>query len=285
MLTPFEAENDEYDFSCELKLEEDIELSNLEFNVDFQLKNEKLSMLIQEEKAIFALHLECASTMKRLLFTTTKKQDCFEVNTEDLNKSVDINFLILANTDIFDYTNIEVDPFSEGFSFELVKGDLLAIGPPETLDIEKEPIIERDSIFEIMPISNKKAKPLMVELNSNKIGIYIPKKNFETMSFLHESTLSKADTVLVAIYYTPAMVEALYYVRDIYNENDETEIDAIRDMSWFRSIRARLHHIGVDIEQLPDDNIIGIVHEMLEDPNQKAMKYILEEFSGGEYET
>lgn len=283
VLTPFEVEDDNYEFSCELTLEENIELGILQFKVKFQLNNEVLEKLIREEKALFALHLECASTMKRLIFTTTKITDVFDININDLNKSVDINFLILSNTEIAAYENIEIDPYSEGFTFELVKGDTLAIGPPETLDIEKEPIVQMNSIFEIIPTDNKNDKPLEIIFSSEKIQVLLPRKNFELISYLHEATLSQADSVLTAIYYTPAIVETLYYIRDLCN-NNETEIDTIRDYGWYRSIRARLHHMGIDIDELPSDSLTGIAHKMLDNPNEKAMKYIQEELIRGDYE-
>ncbi|QUW20483.1 hypothetical protein JSQ81_11485 [Sporosarcina sp. Marseille-Q4063] len=284
VITPFEITNEKYDFSCKLTMEENIELSILHLNVDFQIKNAVLKKLVQEKKAIFALHLECPSTMKRLLFKTNNPQDSFEVAIADLNKTVDINFFILADVAIQDYTNTEIDPYSEGFTFELVKGDLLAIGPPETLELEKEPIVEMNSIFELIPTHDKNAKPLMIDLSSDKIRIHLPKESFEMMSYIHAATISRADTILAAIYYTPAMVEALYQIRDAYTSEDDMRVEDIRDTAWFKSIRARLHHINIDIEHLPSDNIIGIAHEMLDDPNQKAMAYIKEELIGGDYE-
>lgn len=284
VITPFEVTNEKYDFSCKLTMEENIELSILELHVDFQTRNTMLKKLIEENKAVFALHLECRSTMKRLLFTTTNQQDLFKVAVADVNKTVDINFFILADATIHDYTNTEIDPYSEGFMFELVKGDLLAIGPPETLELEKDPIVEVNSIFEIIPTNDKNAKPLMIDLSSDKIRIHLSKENFDMMSYIHTATVSKADTILSAIYYTPAMVEALYQIRDAYTSRDDMRVDEIRDTAWFKSIQARLHHVNIDIEYLPSDNIIGIAHEMLDDPNRKAMAYIKDELEGGDHE-
>jgi len=282
VLTPFEVADKNYKFNCDLVVEEEVQLSILRFQTNFILKNKVLQQLINEEKAVFALHLECPSTMQRLLFTSFSPKDTFEVNVSLLNKTVDINFFILANSDITGYENIEIDKYSEGFSFSLAKGDTLAIGVPETLEIQKEPIIEMNSIFELVITTNKNAKPLTIDLSGEKIRIHLTKANFELMAHLHTATLSKADTILAAIYYTPAMVEALYHIKEVYEARDDMRIEEIRDTAWFKSIKARLHSISIDIESLPSDNLVGIAHEMLDDPNKKAMLYV-KELEEGEY--
>lgn len=283
VITPFESEEN-YVFSCDLKLEEDVELDLIRFKVHYTLKNKTIQDLIDQGLAVFALHIECPSTMKRFLLSTSQKSDEFEVSIHDLNKSVDISFFVLANETIPDYENSEFDPFSAGFEFELEKGDLLAIGPSETLDIEKEPLIEINSIFELMPSMDKNAKPLSIDLSYSKIRIQLPKESFDQLSFLHGTTSAKTDAILAAIYYIPAIVEALYYIRTAHQSGDDSWIEDIRDTAWYKSIEARLHHIKVDIEALPEQDLIGIAHEMLDDPNKKAMNHLQELLEGGDSE-
>lgn len=274
VITPYEVTDDNYTFNCDLTIDEDVQLGILRFHTTFFLKNKVLQQLIEQEQALFALHLECPSTMQRHLFTSFSTENSFELNVSMLNKTVDINFFILANTRIENYENVDVDKYSEGFNFTLTKGDTLAIGVPETLEIEKEPIVEINSIFEIVVTNDKNAKPLTIDLSGDKIKIHLTKDNFELMAHLHKATASKADIILAAIYYTPAMVEALYHIKEVYDAYDDMRIDEIRDTAWFKSIKSRLYHISVDIENLPSNNIVGIAHEMLDDPNKKAMKYV-----------
>lgn len=283
VITPFELEKD-YSFFCDLKLEEDVELDLMRFKVRYTLKNKTIQNLIDQEKAVFALHIECGSTMKRILLSTNRKEDEFEVPINDLNKTVDINFFVLANETIPTYENSELDPYSIGYEFDLEKGELLAIGPPETLEIEKEPLIEVNSIFELIPSMDRNAKPLLVDLSYSKIRIQLPKENFDQLSYLHGATVGKTDIILAAIYYIPAMVEALYHIRVAHQSGDDTWVEEIRDFAWYKSIEARLHHINLNIDAIPEQNLIGIAHEMLEDPNKKAMNYLQELLEGEEYE-
>lgn len=283
VITPFEFEKN-YSFSCDLELEEAIELDLMRFKVHYTLKNKTIQHLIDQGLAVFALHIECPSTMKRFLLSTNQKSDEFDISIHDLNKTVDINFFVLANKTISDYENSELDPYSAGFKFELEKGDLLSIGTPETLEIEKEPLIEVNSIFELIPSMDKNAKPLSIDLSYSKIRIQLPKESFDQLSYLHNTTSAKTDTILAAIYYIPAMVEALYYIRAAYQSGDDSWVEEIRDTAWYKSIEARLHHNKVDIDALPEQNLIGIAHEMLDDPNKKAMNHLQELLEGGDFE-
>lgn len=275
VLNFFDKTPEEINFSCTLDLEEIAELDMVKFKVVYSLNNKVLETLIEQNKATLGLHLECPSTMKRILLKTNSYKDEFEVPLKDLNKTIDVNFFILASDDIKNYENIEVDPYSEGLSFEVNKGDILAIGLPETLEIEKEPLVETNSIFELVPTDKSDAKPIEVDLSSDKIRIHLPKRDFELMNQIHSETFYRADSLLVAIYYTPAIVEALYMIKNMYDERDEDQIDIIRDNIWYRSLKARLYHINLNIEELPSNNLLGIAHQMLDNPNKKAMDYFL----------
>lgn len=274
VLTFFDKTPEEIHFSCQLDLEEMSEYDAIKFKVTYSLKNEILAKLIIQNKAVFGLHLECPSTMKRILLKTNKLVDEFEILLKDINKNVDVNFFILANEDIPNYTNIEVDPYSTGMIFNISKGDTLAIAVPETLEIEKEPLVEANSIFELVPTKMANAKPIEIDLSSEKIRIQLPKEDFDLMKQIHSETFSKADSLLAAIYYTPAVVEALYMIKDIHADDNEAQIDEIRDTTWYKSLKVRLENMSLDIEKL-EGNLLGIAHELLENPNKKAMNYIL----------
>lgn len=283
VITPFEDVKN-HKFICELKIEEVVELDLMRFKVKFTLKNKTIQKLIDQKLAIFALHIECPSTMKRFLLTTNQKIDEFEISIHDLNKTVDINFFVLANDTISNYENSELDPYSSGYKFTIEKGEILAIASPELLEIEKDPIIEVNSIFELIPTMEKKAKPISIDLSGSKIRIQLPKANFDQLSYLHGTTSAKTDSILSAIYYVPAMVEALYHIRAAYQSGDDSWLEDIQDTSWYKSIEARLYHMKLSIDSLPEDNLIGIAHEMLDDPNKKAMKHLQELLEGGDIE-
>lgn len=283
IVTPFDTE--EHTFLCELEMEEDAEFELLRFKVNYIMKNKTIKSLIDQGLAVYGLHIECVSTMKRILFTTEREQDEFEVSINDLNKTVDINYFVLADAKIINYENSELDPFAADFSFELDRGDLLAIGPAETLEIDKDPLIEVNSIFELVPTTDKSARPIQIDLAHNsKIIIQLPKDSFDQVLYLHENNSSEADSILVAIYYIPALVEALYYIRNAYQTNDDTTIEEIRDTAWYKSIEVRLSALNIDITKLPEENLIGISHDIMKNPSKQAMDTLQLLLEGGDYE-
>lgn len=275
VLTYFEEEIKDLKFSCELSLEEDVELDILRLRVNYSLENMELMELIQKKSAIFGLHLECPSTMKRILLTTNNKSDEFEVQLKDLNKTIDVNYFILANEKITDYKNETIDPYSIGLSFEVSKGEILAIAPPEVLEIEKDSLIDLDSIFQLIPSEKKNGKPIEIDLSREKIRISLPTADFEKMSQIHNLTLKKADSFLTAIYYTPAIAQALYTIREVHLSGVEESLDEIRDTAWYKSIKQRLFKLQFTIEDLPETDLFGIAAEVLDNPNKKSMDYLL----------
>lgn len=275
VLTFFDTELDDIKFSCELTVVEVVEEDVLKFKVKYSLENKKIIELLEINRAVFGLHLECPSTMKRVLLKSNNFTDEFEIPLKELNKTIDVNFFVLANEKISNYQNLEVDAYSEGLTFEVSKGEILAVAPPEIIEIEKDPIVEINSIFEIISTKEKKIKAIEVDLSSEKIRIILRQEDFDMMNKIHSITLQKADAFLIAMYYTPAIVEALYLVRDAYLSSDEESIDEFRDTAWYKSLKVRLEQINLKIEELPQHNLLGIAHEMLINPNRKAMNYLL----------
>lgn len=267
VITPFNSEVMNM-YTTTVNIEENEMLNIFNFNVTFNLKNQTLEHLISTGKAKFALHIECVTTSQRLVFTSSQSQNTFEVPSSSLNQTVDLNYFILANETIENYENIEIDPYSKGFTFKLNKGDIMAIAQPDLVNIEKEEIVEINSIFEIIPTEDKNAKPLNIGLNNSKIGIYIPKSDFETLSLLHASQLPTIEATLIAMYYTPAITEALVHIKNMYELGEENELE---DFSWYRSLIAKLHHMKIDILELSPTDIIGTAHTILDHPNRKAM--------------
>lgn len=268
-------------FSAVLELEEDTTDDNFLLHVAYTLKRqETLQRLIDSEEATFGLHLECTSTMYRRLLTTQSRTATFEVPMKFLNNTITVNYFIIANKDINNYTNVDVDQDSEGFMFAIEKGDLLALGPPENVSIEKDPIIEVDSIFELIPTPKSKARPIEIDLSGSKIRIHLPKENFEELALLRKYS-SLIDSILISMYYSPAITEAL---RDIKSRQDFGSIEEIHDSAWYKSIEKQLASKKVDLTKVDEEDLLFVSHVLLDDPNKKAIDALNEllDFGGVE---
>ncbi|TKI46250.1 hypothetical protein [Lysinibacillus tabacifolii] len=258
--------------------------NGLEFKVTFQLENEALQQLIATGQAVYAVHLECSSTMKRFYERAAQPIFIFTIDQKLLNNVVEINFFIVANEDIYGYHNTNFHKDFEGAQFNIQKGDQLAFTETVKMNITKEPIAKTNSIFElaINPLENA---PLITTDFEEKIVISIPKSVYEEITNLRGLIGSDVDQLLISMYYMPALIEGLYYIRDLI---DNDEIHFFESTIWYRSIAKRLETLGTNIEQLnQEENIPDLAMQILDNVNERGLVSIARIFGieeEGEFE-
>ena len=270
VLSPF-SDDIEGEMTADIKAEEI--LGTFEFAVDFQLNNQTLQELIDVGEAVFAVHLECGSTMKRFFEKSNKASFRFKIDQKLLNNTVEINFFIVAERDIENYIN---EGFHEDFwdaAFSIQKGDQLAFAHTVKMNITKEPIADTNSIFEISINHEKDAALFKVEF-ADKIIIQIPKNNYEQITNMRGYIGTHVDQLFIAMYYTPALIETLYYIKDLLDSDEEHNGD--EDSIWYRSIEKRLATLNIQLEHLAEGgcNIPELAMKILDDVNGKALDAI-----------
>lgn len=257
---------------------------NLQFTVTFQLANDTLHQLIETGQAVYAVHLECSSTMKRFYEKSAQPKFSFTIDQKLLNNVVEINFFIVANEDISGYHNTNFHEDFEGAQFNIQKGDQLAFTETVKMNITKEPIAKTNSIFELA-INPLETAPLITTDFQEKIVISIPKTIYEEITNLRGLIGTDVDQLLISMYYMPALIEGLYYIRDLI-ESDE--IHFIESTVWYRSIAKRLETLGTNIEELnQEDNLPNLAIQILDNVNERALVSIARIFGieeGGNFE-
>lgn len=241
---------------------------DLQFTIIFQLENETLRNLIETGQAVYAVHLECSSTMKRFYEKSKKPTFNFTIDQKLLNNAVDINFFIVANEDIYSYQNKSFHIDFEGAEFNLRKGDQLAFTETVKMNITKEPIAKTNSIFELTVNPLETAALIAVDFQE-KIVISIPKSAYGEITNLRGLIGVDVDQLLISIYYMPALIEGLYYIRDLI---DSDEIHFVENTAWYRSIAKRLESLEKNIEQLnQEDNLPNLAIHILDNVNERAL--------------
>ncbi|MED3801621.1 hypothetical protein P4562_06760 [Lysinibacillus xylanilyticus] len=254
------------------RLEAEIEAQTiddgLKFSVTFQLENESLQQLIETGKAVYAVHLECSSTMKRFYEKSAQPEFNFTIDQKLLNNAVDINFFIVANEDINAYHNTNFHEDFDMAQFNIQKGDQLAFTETVKMNITKEPIAKANSIFELA-VNPLETAPLIATDFQEKIVISIPKHAYEEITNLRGLIGADVDQLLISMYYMPALIEGLYYIRDLIDSN---EIHFIENSVWYLSIAKRLETLRVNIEQLDqEDNLPNLAIYILDNVNERAL--------------
>jgi hypothetical protein len=223
--------------------------SEFQFNVNFQLNNETLLRLIENNQAVYAVHLECSSTMKRFFEISKQPNYSFKINHKLLNNIVEINFFIVADKDIPSYYNTEFHEDFDGVLFNIQKGDLLAFAETVKMNIRKEPLAKTNSIFELSVNPNKNAPLFEIDFNE-KITISLHRHVYEEITNLRGYIGHEVDDIFISMYYLPALIEALYLIHDLMEKD---ELYTIENSVWYQSIVKRLEKLGENIEELNKD--------------------------------
>ena len=100
----------------------------------------------------------------------------------------------------------------------------------------------------------------------------VPQITFDQINELRGYMGSQVDSLLVTMYYTPALVEGLYYMRDCLKYD---EIHLIEEKVWYRSIERRMEQLKFNIHSLTEDvNIPDLANKILDDANARALNAI-----------
>jgi hypothetical protein len=239
----------------------------LVFLIEFNLKNPKLKELIEEKKAKYNIHFECITTMQRL--SHSEYLHTFEVSIPSnlLNKKVDVNFFILAEEEINDYTNEDAHKDFEGINFKIKKGDILAYSESQTIHIEKKPMSNTHSIFKVTKDTDPGAPAIKISLNDHQIDIALPEVSYNRVANL-KAYGEDCNKVLISMLYLPSLIDTLFNVQSI--AKDEYLLADFENYDWYRTLEKKLETMGYDIVTLKLEDITRISYEMLNDTKESA---------------
>ncbi|KKB42079.1 hypothetical protein [Bacillus thermotolerans] len=229
------------------------------FQIKFDLENKDLERMIENQEAYFAVHLECKSTMQRFLETSYEPSASFEIDAKLLNKTVDINFFILSAVNKKNYSNSRMHDDFTGFSFAIKKGDILAYAKTQELELEKEQPENTEDIFSLQANYDSGNIPACTIERMDKIVVKIPKEQLDKIKVLIQFDES-LNTILTQMYYVPALLDTLYYMQNIPDDDPGGD----RDKPWYKSISARLEQLNITLDE-NEDNLLKITHRLLED--------------------
>lgn len=263
-------------FEASINYELNADKDSINFEVTFYLKNDTLVKMINNGKAIFALLIVCDSTFTRILEKITQFKKQLKLSARSLNKTVRIYPFILANKNIDNYINTDlIDPI-RNLSFSVQRGDILAIAPYYEFYIEKEPVFEVGSIFEFI-LQNKKNHLLSFNANHSKIQIYMSSEMYEKVREL--SQYPGINNILISMFYVPAVIHAL---KNVVSLDEDIQLQEYKDYNWYRTIEMKLRELklGDELSEINEEDIINLVHHLMENPYEKALSSIEELLMG-----
>ena len=229
-----------------------VDYSNKESNVQLTftavLDNVELKKLIQEGKATYAVHVECPLTSYRKLF---RIKDSFILNLDanEIEGLLQICTFIIAEKDLINYSNKNFNEDYLGISFNIEKGNVLAIGDSFDIDIHKskDEIGNMESIFGLIELADENEEDIKIDLTMDKINIALPKRVFSEFKALMRTRVNQP--VLHSMILIPALMEAIDKMKESIINGD---FYSIQEKRWYRSIVKAGENVGIIIDS---DNI------------------------------
>ena len=274
--------NDDYKkpskFSVEVDPKEDFK--NIKLKINFLLKDKEIEKLIKENKAEYVVHIEGTSTYFREIISTKETEIKYVLKDRDILGRLQVNFFILAKQDIKDYRN---DNFNEDYSsetFNLKKGNIIAIADGYRFDIEKndDELGKISSIFSICKKETVEQTGMTIDMGYEKIRIGLNITDYVNYSQLSQNP-NKVDSVNSVIIF-PALIYIFEQLKKDFNETDYTEY------KWFRALENIFKKNGEELNKglLENEISIDLAQRVLNYPIERAFNSLINEDEGDDEE-
>ena len=265
-------------FSVEVEPKEDFK--NIKLKINFLLEDKEIEELIKENKAEYVVHIEGSSTYFREIISTKETEIIYDLKERDILGRLQINFFILAKQNIKNYRN---DNFNEDYSsetFNLKKGNIIAIADGYRFDIEKndDELGKISSIFSICKKETVEQTGMTVDMSYKKIRIGLNITDYINYSQLSQNP-NKVDSINSIIIF-PALIYIFEQLKKDFNETDYT------DYKWFRSLENIFKKNGQKLnkELLENESSIDLAQRVLSYPVERAFNSLKKEDDGDDEE-
>lgn len=242
-------------------------------SVTAKTSSRDLCALIENNKAQYAIHIECAATRYRRLITSFQPNFYEEIPAEKLDGKVELCSLIVATEEIARYKNANFHPDYGATTFLVKKGDVLAVGQDSHFDAIKEvdPLQNISSIFKVRV--NRGLESLVTDLQGDNIVVYLSQQNFDAYSELKMN--QDFNTILASMIILPSLIQALETIKVELDGDD----DSISERRWFRVINRKLKDNGYNPDESDtwqSESTLVMAQKLIGDPLSLALKAMRE---------
>lgn len=258
--------NDSYvNSSFDVQLVSKKSFGQLVLEVEFALNNASLQDLINQGKAIFALHIECPQTSLRRLVKSDLQTLTIKIDEHQLRGRIDVHTFILANERIDDYTNADWNSFYIGVPITYDKGNMLASGNAVEIVLHEEAVEEQSlpSIVTVRRAGNREY--IGIELGTNQILVLLPERLYKQYAEYGESRLK--DTIL-SMLILPALIDVFHTIK--------IEPSTYEDNRWYQVLVQIFENNHVPFERVLNDQmpVIEAAQLVLRNPLVASFKEI-----------
>lgn len=252
------------DFFTEIEYKQ-ISPSNIELSIQFILKDPILENLIQNGKAVFAVHLEGVSSAYRELHKADQNTYTITVqlHSDKVSRKIEVNTMIIANQEISKYSNpnFNTNFYGADYAIETVfEGDIIAFDTMVELNIDFSNK-ENPNTKSMIRVASKNQKYMTVDTDGDIIQVYLPPKAHDAYINLSKSNESKKNMLLITV-----ILPALSYV---INQIKYDEIET--DREWFIALYGMLEKLNYDAQNIKTADSLKVAQELLDLPVESAL--------------
>lgn len=259
-------ENDSYvNSSFDVQVVAKKSFGQLVLEAVFVLNNTGLQSLIDQGKAVYALHIECPNTSRRFLIKGNEQMLTRKIEEQQLRGRIDVHAFILANERIADYTNADWNSFYKGVSITYEKGNVLAFGNAVEIMLHEEEIEEQKlpSIVTVRRAGNREF--VGIELSNDQILVLLPEQLYKQYGEYGGTRLKETILSMIIL---PALIDVFHTIK--------AEPSVYEDYRWYQVLVHIFEKNHVAFERILNDQmpVIEAAQLVLRNPLIASFKEI-----------
>lgn len=255
-------------FISEVKVVRDIR--DIVFKMNVLIDNTELQNLIDSNKAEYLFHIECSQTSYRSVLKTCDIENIKRIPESKLNGKVSVCSFIVAKENISNYSSSNFNEDYGNMTFKISKGSILGIGGQTNIDITKEidEMSKIPSIFSILRRAVDDNEGIQIEVNGDKIKIYLSNEDFYNYKNICNMPL------YLPVIHSMIIMPALTYVFETLKKNGTDEYESYR---WYKSIDKVLEKLGknLDGDLLENVHTYELSQKLLDLPIKRALSAMI----------
>lgn len=227
-----------------------------------QLDDAKLRSLINEDKAEYAIHLECLNTCFR---TVVKSQDTairYNLAKKYVNRKVQLLGMLVAKESINNFTSIALNRDYDDIDVSFKKGSILAYHNMAALDVNKnyEELSKNESIFRVCRYKKNETEhnPVRFELTDERIKITMDDDVYTIFATLKDRT--HMDALIRTSVLLPALTNAFIELR--------SETSDYQGTAWYMQLDNHYRALGSSLSEKisSGESALILAQEFLNNP-------------------
>lgn len=209
-------------------------------NVNFILNDPTIAELIAQGKVMFVISVACSKTLYRQAFISYEFDSEFVLSKSDFDGKIEYQFSVVAKENIKDYSSSSFNDVFKGISFDINKGEPVAIAEPFTQNISSEGIEDNvPSIFNVVKKDKSEPGYFNYTLHSDKIVIELGKYEFQRFNKLR----TICPSVLSSIIIIPVLTSIIELLREL------ASFEEYEEKRWFLVLESKIKsECNVDLQ-------------------------------------